>query len=60
MKKIIWIFGGDFPESTFEFVRLLHEINPVLLMDLFFPPVGCASLWNYPAESTIEPGRINS
>lgn len=48
MKKIALVFDGtNFSAGAFQFVKLMHEAEPVLVTGIFLPQVNFANLWSY-------------
>jgi hypothetical protein len=53
MKKILLTFDGcNFSKGSFEFVRRLNELSPVLVTGIFIPQVDYSNLWSYSSAST--------
>ena len=54
MKKILFASdGSNFSEGSFEFVRRLNDIQPVLLTGVFIPQITYANLWSYSAVAAF-------
>jgi hypothetical protein len=53
MKKIVLAFdGSNFSKGSFEFVRRLNELQPVLVTGVFIPQVDYSNLWSYSTAAT--------
>ena len=54
MKKILFASdGSNFSESSFEFVRRVNDLQPVLVTGVFIPQVTYANLWSYSAAAAF-------
>ena len=54
MKKILFASDGfNFSEGSFEFVRRINDIQPVLVTGVFIPQVTYANLWSYTAAAAV-------
>ena len=52
MKKILLVVDGThFSTSSFEFVRRLNDLQPVLATGVFVPQLDYANLWSYAAAA---------